>query len=815
MNTLLKIVFACALLLGVPQCLHAAAAPKDKPLVPDFTKRGTRDETHDWTLGPTGARGWVWAWRQQTTDARQILVTEIAAGSPADGVLQKDDVILGMNGRLFGDDARVTFAKAITEAERVNGVLNLVRWRNGQTQNVTVRLPVLGAYAATAPYDCPKSKRIFEQGCAAIAKAGFKNKRGDGIRIEIANALRALALLASGRAEYRPLVAEYAATVSVCTPNQGGHKSWDYGYETLFLAEYATATKDASVMPGLTRLATDIASGASAVGTWGHTFARPEGNLNGYGCMNQPGIVLTMAMVVAREAGVKSPQLDLAIARSARFLRWFAGKGAIPYGDHAPWPDHDDNGKCSSAAILFDLLGEREPAAFFARMATAAHAERESGHTGNFFNVLWALPGVARCGPLATGAYLRETAWYYDLARGWDVRFAHQGLPGARRENYSDWDCTGAYMLAYALPLRSLVITGRKPSVVPPLTPAEVANVIGSGNWNWWNGLETFYDPCRTQDLYGGLSSWSPTVRERCAKALAKKSDAAVPTLIQMLDAKDKETRYGACVALRYLGTKANAAAPKLRTLLASSDPWQRALAAEAIVEMSESVRKAAIPDLLRVVIRRDDPDDPRRCVMGPLTEVLFKPGPGRRTPDSILRNSLDAVDAPNRPLLIAAIRDVLHSEDGRIRGGVGKIYPLLAPKELANLMPDIVEAIRKPAPSGEMFAYDIRMAGLELLAKLRIREGMDLCVDILNEHRWGRDFARAAKALQLYGGAAKAVLPRLRHETRAIAEQEGKNKNCPAILTRLIADIEADASPKPVRGLAEFIKNPSAPSSD
>jgi hypothetical protein len=304
-------------------------------------------------------------------------------------------------------------------------------------------------------------------------------------------------------------------------------------------------------------------------------------------------------------------------------------------------------------------------------------------------------------------------------------------------------------------------------------------------------------------------------VRDRCAKALAKKSDVSATVLTGMLDVKDKETRYGACVALRYLGPKADSAAPKLRALLASPDPWQRALAAEAIVEMSESVRKAAIPDLLRVVIRKDDPNDPRRCVMGPLTEVLFKPGPGKRTPDSILRNSLDAVDAPNRPLLIAAIRDVLHSEDGRIRGGIGKIYPLLAPKELADLMPDIVEAIHKPAPSGEMFAYDIRMAGLELLAKLRIREGMDLCVDILNEHRWGRDFARAANALKAYGGAAKAVLPRLQKETHEAAAQEDKNKNCPTILTRLIADIESDASPKPVRSLADFIKNPTAASSD
>ena len=812
-SNVFKPAFMCAALavsalLGTP--LHA----KDKPPVPDFTRGGTRDDMHDWTLGPTGARGWMWAWKQQTTDARQILITDVAPGSPSEGVLQTNDVLLGVNGRLFSDDARITLARAITEAEQQTGVLALTRWRAGQTQNVQLKLRVMGAYSVTAPYDCAKSKRIFEEGCAAIAKLGFKNKRGE-IRIEIANALRALALLASGREQYRPLVAEYATAVAACTPSQGGHKCWDYGYETLFLAEYVLATKDTSVMPGLARLATDIAAGASGVGTWGHSFARPtDGILNGYGCMNQPGIVLTMAMLVAREAGVKSPQLEGAIAKSARFLRWFAGKGAVPYGDHAPWPDHEDNGKCSSAALMFNQLGDREAAAFFSRMATAAYAERESGHTGNFFNMLWALPGVSLSGPLATGAYFRETAWYYDLARGWDGRFIHQGIPG-ERESYANWDSTGAYMLTYALPLKSLVITGRKPSVVPPLSPAEVANTIGCGRWNWWNGLETFYDPCRTLDLYGGLSSWSPTVRERCAKALAKKSDVSAPVLIRMLEAKEKETRYGACVALRYLGAKADAAAGKLRALLASPDPWQRVLAAEAIVEMSESVRKASIPDLLRVVIRKDDPNDPRRCVMGPLTEVLFKPGPGKRTPESILRKSLDDVDAPNRPLLVAAIRDVLHSEDGRIRGGVGKTYPLLAPKELADLMPDIVEAIRKPAPSGEMFAYDIRMAGLELLAKLRIREGMDLCVDIMNEHRWGRDFGRAANILRAYGGAAKAVLPRLQKETREVAAQEDKNKNCPSILIRLIADIEADASPKPVRGLTGFIKNPTAAGSE
>jgi hypothetical protein len=29
------------------------------PSVPDLTNGGSPDATHDWTLGPTGARGWI------------------------------------------------------------------------------------------------------------------------------------------------------------------------------------------------------------------------------------------------------------------------------------------------------------------------------------------------------------------------------------------------------------------------------------------------------------------------------------------------------------------------------------------------------------------------------------------------------------------------------------------------------------------------------------------------------------------------------------------------------------------------------------
>ena len=86
---------AATVTVGIP-------GAEGRPQVQDLTRGGGKpDQTHDWLLGPTGARGWVWGWRCQTTDARQILITDVAKGSPADGILQKGDVLLGVDGKPF------------------------------------------------------------------------------------------------------------------------------------------------------------------------------------------------------------------------------------------------------------------------------------------------------------------------------------------------------------------------------------------------------------------------------------------------------------------------------------------------------------------------------------------------------------------------------------------------------------------------------------------------------------------------------------------------------------------------------------------
>ena len=236
----------CACLLGLSNLTMAAPRGGKQP-IPDFTKDGKPDGSHDWTLVPTGARGWMYAWKH-TGDSRQILITEVAKGSPADGVLQKDDVILGVAGKPFADDARIQLARAIMVAEQnaSKGVLRIIRWRAGKTETVEIKLPVLGTYSSTAPYDCEKSAKILDLGCKAIAKRGLA-------QVSIPNSINATTLLASGNKEYEPLLSDYAKKVAEL--HMDSMATWHYGYALAFLAEYVMATGDRSVMPGVQRLA--------------------------------------------------------------------------------------------------------------------------------------------------------------------------------------------------------------------------------------------------------------------------------------------------------------------------------------------------------------------------------------------------------------------------------------------------------------------------------------------------------------------------------------------------------------------------------
>ena len=197
----LVVAFVATMALSALLAARPATA-KEKTAAPDFT-RGDKipnGAKHDWNLGATGSRGWMYCDKMVTTDARQIAITKVDKGSPADGILAVGDVILGVGGKPFSYDPRTEMGKALTlaESEAGKGNLTLTRWRAGKTEEIAVKLPVLWTYSATAPYDCPKSKRILEQGSKALAKRVADPSYRQG-QDPIIRALNALALLASGQ----------------------------------------------------------------------------------------------------------------------------------------------------------------------------------------------------------------------------------------------------------------------------------------------------------------------------------------------------------------------------------------------------------------------------------------------------------------------------------------------------------------------------------------------------------------------------------------------------------------------------------------
>jgi hypothetical protein len=718
------------------------AAGGEKVALPDFTRGEAvpAGAKHDWNLGPTGLRGWMFCDQLVTTDARQISVTRVEKGSPAAGVFLVGDVILGVGGKPFSFDPRTEFGRAVTLAESAagGGKLAVTRWRAGKAEEVVIKLPVLGSYGATAPYDCAKSQRILEQGCKALAGKMAQSPEQDD---PIVRSLNALALLASGNPTYRPLVQKEAEWASGYSSRS--MQTWHYGYVMILLSEYVLATGDQSVMPGLRRLALESAKGQSAVGSWGHGFAKPDGRLGGYGMMNSPGVPLTIGLVLAREAGVQDPEVPRAIELSARLLRFYIGKGAVPYGDHHPWiENHEDNGKCGMAAVLFNLLAEANGAEFFSRMSLASHGpERDTGHTGNFFNVLWAMPGVAQSGPQATGAWMQEFgAWYFDLARRWDGTFAHQGPPEPEHDSYEGWDATGAYLLAYAMPLRKLHLTGKRPGATPQLDAAGAQALLQDGR-GWDNkDRHSAYDKLSADELLGRLGSWSPVVRERAAMALGRRKEVSVSPLVKMLESPALYSRYGACQALIALRGRGAPAIEPLRNALADPDLWLRIKAAEALAAIGAPAMKA-VPQLLQLLAEMNPQGDPRGMQQRYLSFALFDGG-------GMLSRSLEGVD---RAALYQAVRAGLKNQDGRARGSLGSVYRHLSVEEIKPLLPAIHQAIIEPAPSGEMFADSIRVEGLRLLAKHRIEEGIRACVN------YTRD-----QILLGYGTHAKSVVPEL-----------------------------------------------------
>jgi hypothetical protein len=784
------------------------------PEIPDLTRGGKKSDKHDWNLGSTGARGWMWGMRLRTDYARQILITKVDPGSPADGKLEVGDVILGFNGKKFTIDARIAFGKAITEAEKTKngGRLGLIRWRKGKTQNVTLQLKVMGTYGPMAPMDCDKSQKILNDACDYIVKNGI----GRGITGHV----NALGLLASGRIQYLPMVRDYARKLRVEDAYE--MSSWNMSYMNIFLSEYYLLTGDKTVLPKIKHMALYLANGQSRVGTWGHGNAI-NGLLQGYGAMCQPSLSCVVSLQLNQKCGIDDAVVEKAIRKSEIFFQSFVNKGNIPYGDHSPRQVHDSNGRSSLAVIFYDLLDNPEAYGFFARMTVASYGEREEGHTGNYWSFLWGPLGAMRAGPEAAAAFINELEWFFDLERQWDGGFTYQGGADMSGSEHTTpgWDTTGARILMYAMSLQKLQITGKGLKLEKALTGKALEDTMlaGSDYSTWlregYVNVDSF-DACSTDELLKRLNTWSTPMRIRAAKALAKKPGDLVRTFKDMLASNDRETILGGIYGLEYQGGKAEPAIDALVKLLTHDDEWVRFRAGCALCAVGKPAREKAVPVMLKMAVKAL-PNDPREMNQRYISYVLWG-GNVNGEPRGLIRNDMAGVD---HDLLVPAIRKIIRNEDGQTRSLVARAIRMMSFEELAPLWPDVVYGLKAPAPSGIMFNADIRETCMNVLVKYRFKEAVPYIAEYVHnmkQHGSESRIYRVMDTLNRYGAAAKPALPGL-YRARAYYKKNlgpGKplefptwalNKFMKGLNEGIQAIEEATETPSDLRSIEDFMQ--------
>ena len=269
-----------------------------------------------------------------------------------------------------------------------------------------------------------------------------------------------------------------------------------------------------------------------------------------------------------------------------------------------------------------------------------------------------------------------------------------------------------------------------------------------------------------------------------------------MPRLIGLLESRDLNSRLGACQALGKLAGHGKPAVPALRKTLRAEELWLRTSAAQALGHIGEAAKPAA-PDLLEMLVKGPDAFDPRGMQQRYLISALFDEEGG------LLRKSLDGVD---HDALSRAVRAGLQNQDGHARSQIGTIYSRLSAEQIELLLPAIHEAVVKPAPSGEMFADEVRLSGLEVLAKHHIKEGMALCLDLVELDRWNESerMMKCLEILQIYGGAAKPMLPRLQELKAAVAakfEPEAR-KDLLKTIRKTVTAIESATNAPELRAL-------------
>jgi hypothetical protein len=379
------------------------------------TKAGPDKEVPGYliNLGPTGARA--------TLESKSFTVKYIFAGSPAEGKLEIDDVITGVDGKpflvehMFGhhltrmkkfpdvgyEGPLMDFGNAIEDSEGKDGKLTIAVTRGGKPIDVVIALEAIGRFSDTFPYDCEKSARLAKGAMDYLSGNEFIKREQCH-----AKCMSGLALLAAGKTEdARELVYSWN------TIPEFGIWVWPASYQCILLSEYYLATKDERVLPTIQGLVDVLERGQVAdmadykerthgkMGNVGHKF-RTGGfghntNVGGYGTMTITTALAVTAFELARDCGadVDQKKVDLALA----YVRKSTTKdGYIGY--HTEKGGYSPSGRQGLAIVAHKLAGESQVNGDYIKLA--AHGLSESrkylndAHADSVLSVCWGLLGA-------------------------------------------------------------------------------------------------------------------------------------------------------------------------------------------------------------------------------------------------------------------------------------------------------------------------------------------------------------------------------------------------------------------------------------
>lgn len=696
-------------------------------------------------LGPTGMFG--------VTTPKNITIVKVEPGSPADGIVKPGDIITAAGGIPFNDKTRQQLAAAIDLAEST-GKLTLTR-KDGTT--VDIPLPVLGTYAETAPYNCPKTDLIITRTADFIVESKKFGREGFPIAL--------LGLLATGEQKYIDFVKQQVHAAAWAKPDiklsleKYVRSAWNWGYTGIFLGEYYLLTKDPYVLPALEAYTVALAKGRDAGGLWGHGIAsldlnngHPHGRLPGYAQMNQSSLSCFLAILLAEKSAIRHPEILATIEQNNTYFSSFIGRGTFPYGVHNPnTKSFNNNGMSGLAAVAFSIHDNKAGAEFFSRMSAASHQIIENGHTGHYFNQLWTPAGAHLAGPEVTSAFFRETHWLHTMNRKWNGDFTYDSSDSPNGNyNYRNLSDAGAHLINHTLHRRALLITGRDADPSLHLTGEAAKNLIALATLD----IKKLDD----ETLLNHFGHAMPKIRQEAVWTLRSREHPLEPAIREMII---KGTDLQRESAISYFGygcpeETALAAKPNLVKLLRNEDvsPELRAAAATSLSHVGKNAHDVHA-DILRLLLA-EKPGDPLALINESLGTSLITLAPDPFAADLVT----------DKDLFYQAVDKLLSHPRANARTSGMKLIANMPAEDFHRVGKEVAAVLAdKNLNYHSYHNLGPRNGAMTIYANLGIEGGIDTAFAILDEKtgKFGFKLRLLMDVLPKYGAAAQPYLPKLR----------------------------------------------------